>query len=66
VSEDLTGIRTAGHGAIFLGAMIRHHAVSGWYAILGFPNGDNDDNWLGMDRRALPSQGYEDCIHAGL
>ena len=31
-----------------------------------FPNGDNDDDRLGLDRGALPSQGYEDCIHEGL
>lgn len=32
----------------------------------GFPNDDNEDNKLMMDRPALASQGYGDCIHAGL
>src|SRR5271165_6743834 len=31
-----------------------------------FPNGDNDANWLELDRCALASLGYEDCIQAGL
>ena len=55
-------------GALKVSAAIRTSHQRKWSCIhAGFPNGENDnDDRLGLDRRAPASQGYEDCIHAGL